>query len=388
MQALIQIHTHSYFATVDEQNRPYVRGWQSLAIEDAKVYFLTFAMTFATIIDMGDCRLSKQMRGVETMFDVTALGELLVDFTYHGKSENDMRLFEQNPGGAPANVVCALANLGLKTSFIGKVGKDMHGDFLRLALEERGVNTSGLISAEDVFTTLAFVELSETGERKFSFARKPGADICLSSSEVRHELLNNCKVFHFGSLSLTDEPARSATVDAIHAARKAGVIISYDPNYRAPLWESEDEAVRRMCSVLGLVDIMKISDEETMLITGKASPEAAAEFLFDAGISCVVVTLGKNGAYATVKGSAVQVPVPDVQVVDTTGAGDAFWGGFLYKLAQSGLRPDQLRETEVKEFTVFANAVASLCVQKRGGIPAMPFMNEVTDFLRVYSCHN
>lgn len=320
------------------------------------------------------------------MFDVVALGELLIDFTYSGRSENGMRLFEQNPGGAPANVLCALSNLGLKTAFIGKVGKDMHGDFLRAVLEEKGVDTSGLINAEDVFTTLAFVELSEWGERKFSFARKPGADTCLSHNEVNHELLNSCKIFHFGSLSLTDEPSRTATVEAVREAKRANAIISYDPNYRAPLWESKALAAERIQSGLDFVDVVKISDEEIELVTGQKTPDAAADYLLRKGISCVVVTLGKNGAYAAVKGAAVRVPVPDVPVVDTTGAGDAFWGGFLYKLAKSGLRPEKLGEAELKEFITFANAVASLCVQSRGGIPAMPIMSKVSDFLSGTVC--
>nr|WP_312577114.1 carbohydrate kinase [Sedimentibacter sp.] len=317
------------------------------------------------------------------MIDIVAMGELLIDFTYHGRSENGTRLFEQNPGGAPANVLCAASNLGLSTAFIGKVGKDMHGDYLRRVLEEKGVDTSGLISAEDVFTTLAFVELSETGERKFSFARKPGADTCLSAWEVKSELTEGCKIFHFGSLSLTNEPSRSATIEAVKAAKKAGAIISYDPNYRAPLWKSESEAAEIMQSVLHFADIVKISDEEVELITGKSSPEGAAEYLFQKGISCAVVTLGSNGAYTAVKGAFALVPIldPDVSVVDTTGAGDAFWGGFLYKLAVSEMRPNELGDAQLRDFTEFANAVASLCVQKRGGIPAMPTISMVRDFL-------
>lgn len=317
------------------------------------------------------------------MIDIVAMGELLIDFTYHGRSENGTRLFEQNPGGAPANMLCAASNLGLSTAFIGKVGKDMHGDYLRSVLEEKGVNTGGLISAEDVFTTLAFVELSETGERKFSFARKPGADTCLSTCEVKFEMAEKCKIFHFGSLSLTNEPSRSATIEAVKAAKNAGAIISYDPNYRAPLWKSENEAAEIMQSVLHFADIVKISEEEVELITGESSLEAAAGALFQKGISCAVVTLGKDGAYTAVKDSFALVPIldPDVPVVDTTGAGDAFWGGFLYKLAVSGLRPNDLGEAQLHDFTEFANAVASLCIQKRGGIPAMPTISMVEDFL-------
>lgn len=315
------------------------------------------------------------------MFDVVALGELLIDFTYQGRSENGMRLFEQNPGGAPANMLCAASNLGLRTAFIGKVGRDMHGDYLRRVLEEKGVDTGGLVSDPEVFTTLAFVELSETGERNFSFARRPGADTCLLASEVKRELAEGCRIFHFGSLSLTDEPSRTATIEAVKLAKKAGAIISYDPNYRAPLWKSEGEAAEQMRSVLHFADIVKISDEEAELITGSASPAVIAGYLFRQGVSCAVVTLGSNGAYTAAKGRAALVPVAAVPVVDTTGAGDAFWGGFLYQLAKSGLRPAELDEARLRSFTEFANAVASLCVQKRGGIPAMPTLGAVRDFL-------
>lgn len=319
------------------------------------------------------------------MFDVVSLGELLVDFTYHGKSENGMRLFEQNPGGAPANVLCALANLGLKTSFIGKIGDDMHGNFLCSVLEEKGVDTSRVISANDVFTTLAFVELSESGERQFSFARKPGADTQLTPEEIKNIKWDDCKIFHFCSISITDEPVRSATISAIHAAKKAGCIISYDINYRAPLWQSEWDAREQIRNLLHLVDIIKISDEEMFLITDSTSPEAAAEYLLDLGIPCVVVTLGSGGAFAATKSANVLVPVPDVPVIDTTGAGDAFWSGFLYKLIEKGRKPNQLQKTELTQFTAFANAVAALCVQKRGGIPAMPKIEEVNEFVQTYS---
>ncbi|MDR0424838.1 MAG: carbohydrate kinase [Clostridiales Family XIII bacterium] len=316
------------------------------------------------------------------MFDVIALGELLIDFTLHSESENGMRLFEQNPGGAPANVLCALANLGLRTAFAGKVGQDMHGDFLRATLEEKGVGTGMLISSPDVFTTLAFVKLSETGEREFSFARKPGADTQLTPQEVAGIPWEDCRIFHFGSLSLTDEPARTATLEAVQAAKRAGCIISCDPNYRAPLWRGEADAAQQIRSVLGLVDIIKISDEEMGLITGSSSLEGAAAYMLGAGISCAVITLGNKGAYVATKADSALVPVPAVPVVDATGAGDAFWGGFLYKLVESGLRPEQLGKDELMQSAVFANAVASLCVQKRGGIPAMPTLAEVLESMR------
>jgi fructokinase len=311
------------------------------------------------------------------MYDIIALGELLIDFTACGFNEYGVRLFEQNPGGAPANVLCAAANLGLHAAIIGKVGKDMHGDYLREVLIQKGVDTSGLVSAEDVFTTLAFVELSESGERKFSFARKPGADSCLTWDEVDKSLLSACRVLHFGSISLTGEPSRKATIESVKAAKRAGAIISYDPNYREPLWESEADAFSRMASVLPLVDVIKISEEEAIPLTGAASPQEAAEFILEKGVSCVVVTLGGNGAYAAVRGASVLVPAPSVPVVDTTGAGDAFCGGFLYKLCKSGLRPENLGDASLRNFVEFAVRVASHCVQKRGGIPAMPTIGEL-----------
>lgn len=312
------------------------------------------------------------------MFDVTALGELLIDFTPCGKSPAGMRVFEQNPGGAPANVLCALSNLGLKTAFIGKVGQDMHGDFLRKVLDDKNVCTAGLIQDPDVFTTLAFVELSETGERSFSFARKPGADTCLKTEDLNDEILKNTKIFHFGSLSLTDEPARSATLAAVRRAKDSGAIISYDPNFRALLWSSKEEAMKQMRSVLSLVDVIKISDEETELLTGAKSPEEASEILVSSGISCAVVTLGADGAFIRTKTSSAKVSAMECTVVDTTGAGDSFWGGFLYKLVQSNKTPGELTGNEAIDFVKFANAVATLCVQKRGAIPAMPYLKEVT----------
>jgi fructokinase len=316
------------------------------------------------------------------MFDVVALGELLIDFTPAGISAAGMRLFEQNPGGAPANVLTALSNLGLHTAFVGKVGADLHGDFLRKVLAEKSIDTSGLLRDEAAFTTLAFVSLNDSGERSFSFARKPGADICLRPDELPRGILSQCRIFHFGSLSLTDEPARSATLEAIKIARAAGALVSYDPNYRAPLWKNEAAAVQMMRSVIGSVDIIKISEEEVPLLTGENDYEKGAQLLLDQGLSCVVVTLGKNGADALTQKCAAYVPAPDVPVLDTTGAGDAFWGGFLYKLLQDGTPPAALTRHQLAACNTFANAVASFCIRKRGAIPAMPMLAEVTAFMR------
>lgn len=306
------------------------------------------------------------------MFDVTALGEVLIDFTPNGVSAAGMRIFEQNPGGAPANVLAALNRLGAKTAFIGKIGEDMHGMFLKETMENAGIDTAGLAVDTSVFTTLAFVALNDKGEREFSFARKPGADTMITKEEVNLDVIRNSRVFHVGSLSLTNEPSRSATVFALEQAKQSGCIVSYDPNYRAPLWDSKEHAMEQMRSVVRFVDVMKLSDEETALLTDRPEPADAAAALVAAGVPLVAVTLGGDGAYVCTKEGGCRVPGFQSHVVDTTGAGDSFWGGFLYQLVQSGKKPADVTLKEAKAFARFANAVASLCVEKRGGIPAMP----------------
>lgn len=308
-------------------------------------------------------------------FDVVALGEILIDMTYAGKSEGGQTLFEQNPGGAPANVLSAVKRLGGVAALIGKIGKDMHGDFLRETLESENICTDALISDDSVFTTLAFVNINEKGDRSFSFARKPGADTCLTKEEVKTELIKNSKIFHVGSLSLTDEPAKGATLFALEEAKKAGCIISYDPNYRAPLWSSKEAAIEGMRSVLKMVDIIKISDEETALLTGFESPEEASKALVDLGIKTVIVTKGAEGAIIRTKEGIVTSNALDVKAVDTTGAGDAFMGAFLWNVANFG--SSEIPLEKVQEFADFSNKVAGFCVQRRGAIKAMPHLNEI-----------
>lgn len=314
---------------------------------------------------------------MEKRFDITALGEVLIDFTDRGLSDSGMRLFERNAGGAPANVLAAAARLGSKTAFIGKVGGDAHGAFLRQTLENAGIDTAGLVTDDNVFTTLAFVELDEGGERHFSFARKPGADTCLTAGELNEERLVSTRVLHVGSLSLTDEPARSATLRAIETAKAAGAVIAYDPNYRAPLWRDASTAAAEMRSVLPLVDVMKLSDEETALLTDVSDPEAAAMRLLDAGIRCVAVTLGGDGALvATAEGCRHVAGFP-VQPVDTTGAGDAFWGGFLHRMLALNVSPAALTLAQATDCARWGNATAALCVTRRGALPAMPTREDV-----------
>lgn len=315
------------------------------------------------------------------MKDITALGELLIDFTQYGVSENGRRLFEQNPGGAVSNVLAAASKLGLSTAFIGKVGSDMHGRFLRDTLLECGIDASGLIIAEDVFTTLAFVSLNN-GERSFSFARKPGADTCLRADELNKEQLTNTKIFHIGSLSMTDEPVRSATIEAVKMAKSSGALISYDPNYRASLWKNEEEAKKQMRFLLPYVDIMKLSDEETALLTDIEDPRQACLSLCKTGIKCVCVTLGKDGAYVGLGNECEKSePFPVERVVDTTGAGDAFWGGFLSAFLIMNMNIGKLTMKEACLCAKWGNAAASLCTQRRGALCMMPDRAEVERLL-------
>ena len=294
--------------------------------------------------------------------DITALGELLIDFTPAGVSQQGMRLFEQNPGGAPANLLAAAAKFGRKTAFIGKVGKDMHGDFLKETLIRAGINTDNLIQDEKYFTTLAFVSLKENGEREFAFARKPGADTNLCMKEIDPEILENTRVFH--------------------VARNSGAVISYDPNYRAALWSDPETAQLRMQSLIPYVDMMKISDEETSLLTPYQDPEEAIQYLLRQGVHLVAVTLGRDGALIGNENGIVKAEGFSSHAVDTTGAGDSFWGGFLASYLQEETSPEHLTRAQMIQFGRVGNAVASLCVERRGGISAIPEMEEIEERLR------
>lgn len=319
---------------------------------------------------------------MEKKVDIVALGELLIDFTEAGQSPSGMRLFEQNPGGAPANLLTVASHMGYQTAFVGKIGDDMHGAFLRETLEKENIDTHALVSDPDVFTTLAFVAIDEkSGERQFSFARKPGADTQLKPEELDEALLSDCKIFHFGSLSLTDDPAKEATLQAVRLAKEAGALISYDPNYRASLWKDPDSAVNAMKSVIPLVDIMKVSDEESLLLTGEKDYEAAVKRLLSMGPKMVAVTLGKDGVLLSDGTQTEIIPGFQVDAIDTTGAGDSFWGGFLSGFLELKKDFADVSWEEKKKCARQGNAVAALCVQKRGGIPAIPARAEVLKFL-------
>ena len=324
------------------------------------------------IVDTGDAVK-------RSIYDITTFGEILIDFTSQDIIEDGQMLYARNPGGAPANVAVAASRLGAHTAFIGKAGKDMHGKFLKSVLEKENVDTKGMLLDENYFTTLAFVEVSETGERTFSFARKPGADTRMEKEEIDVDILDKTHIFHVGSLSLTEQPARDTTHYAIRRAKEKGSIISYDPNYRASLWKDEETAKKQMRSLVPYVDIMKISDEETKLLTDKESPEEATEILFRKGVKIVAVTLGSDGAYLYCKEGGVHIPGFVSKAVDTNGAGDSFWGGFLYCISKAGKRPEAFTMDELKEYVRFGNAVASLCVERKGAIPAMPELAQVEE---------
>ena len=311
------------------------------------------------------------------MTDIITLGELLIDFTACGKNKQGQRLFAQNPGGAPANVAVAVARLGGKSAFIGKVGNDMHGKFLKSTLEENHVRCDHLILDDSHFTTLAFVDVGADGEREFSFARKHGADKMLCKSDVPVDEIKKCKIFHFGSVSMTDDPARSATLFAAQKAKESDVIVAYDPNYRASLWENEDAAKLYMRQALCYADLVKISDEETSLLTDETDYQKAAERLVENGVKIAVVTLGKDGAYVCTKNGGVRVDGFTANAVDCTGAGDSFWGAFLLKIAQSGKTPTELSLEELSVFARFANAAASICVERNGAIPSLPVIKDI-----------
>ncbi len=311
-------------------------------------------------------------------YDIVALGEILIDYTPLPNSENGMQVFEQNAGGAPANVLACASKFGAKTAFVGKIGTDMQGEFLRQTLIDANIETKGLISDDKYFTTLAFVTLSDTGERSFAFSRKHSADINLGKEEVELSLVSDTKIFHFGSLSLTHEKNYDATVFAIEQAKKGGAIISYDPNYREVLWQNEKIASKTMQSVLKYIDILKISEEETFLITGEKDSEDAIKVLLEMGVYIVAITLGEKGTLIGNREKIVYISgFKAEEVVDTTGAGDTFWGSFLFRVATSNKKIDENSMKDLEGYAKFANVSASLCVTKRGAISSMPTLENV-----------
>ncbi|MDR0445802.1 MAG: carbohydrate kinase [Oscillospiraceae bacterium] len=319
----------------------------------------------------------------QKQFDITTLGELLIDFTEAGNSPSGMLMFERNPGGAVANVAAAGVRFGLKTAFIGKVGDDMHGQFLRNTLINSGVDTRNLLTDADSFTTLAFVALGEGGEREFSFYRRHSADLRLRAEELDETLLEDTKILHVGTLSLTSEPARGATLRAVAAAKAAGATISCDVNYRDTLWDGADKFRLRSRALLRETDLLKASIEEAEVLTGESDYRRAAAALMDEYNLCAVaVTLGERGAYALTRQGDALSPAFTAAAVDTSAAGDTFWSAFLYSLLTSGVAPTDLDGDTAAPFLTFANAAASVCVERRGAMPALPSLEEVKERMK------
>lgn len=312
------------------------------------------------------------------MLDVVALGELLIDFTCISADSDGYPTMAAHPGGAPANYLAAVTKFGGKTAMLGKVGTDAFGKLLTGTLEKAGIDTRGLIATPDVFTTLAFVTLDERGNREFSFARKPGADTCIGTDEVRYDLLDETKVLHFGTLSLTDEPARSATYAAVEYCREHGKLISFDPNLRKPLWRDLEEAKKQMLWGLAHADVVKISDEEVEFLFGLDVQAGAAHILKEFGVKLVFVTCGPEGCWfdnGTARGMTPSLR--DIKVLDTTGAGDIFGGSAMWKLLQTGKAPADLTEGDLRDVTAFACTSAGLSTTRPGGISSVPEYEEV-----------
>lgn len=314
-------------------------------------------------------------------FDVTALGELLIDFTENGDSAQGNPLMEANPGGAPCNVLAMLQRLGKKTAFIGKVGKDMFGNQLKKAVEEVGIDTRNLILDEEHHTTLAFVHTYPDGDRDFSFYRDPGADMMLTKDDVQKELIESSRIFHFGTLSSTHEGVREATRHAIELAKEAGCIITFDPNLRPPLWKSLEDARAEIEYGMSKCDVLKISDNEVEFMCGTTDYDKGAAIIQEKyHIPLILITLGKDGSRAYYKNLRVEAaPFLQENTIETTGAGDTFCASTLNYVLEHGL--EDLTEDQLKELLTFANAAASLITTRKGALRVMPTREEVEAFI-------
>lgn len=314
-------------------------------------------------------------------YDVTALGELLIDFTENGFSGQGNPVLEVNPGGAPCNVLSMLTRLGHKTNFIGKIGKDMFGDLLNKALLEVGVGTDGLIFDNEVHTTLAFVHTAEDGDRDFSFYRNPGADMMLSVDDVDEEQIKESKIFHFGTLSMTHDGCRQATKKAIELAEKHGCILSFDPNLREPLWNSLDEAKEQILYGMAHCQILKISDNEIQWLTGEEDFDEGVRWIKTRfQIPLILVSLGKDGSRAYTDTQRIEVPAYiQPNTIETTGAGDTFCASVLHYVLEHGYKG--LEDSELKEMINFANAAASIVTTRKGALRVMPTKEEVESLL-------
>ena len=317
---------------------------------------------------------------MEKLYDVTAMGEMLIDFTLNGQSDQGNNLFEACPGGAPCNVLAMLNKLGRKTAFIGKVGEDQFGRLLRDTIDELGIETKGPLLDQEIHTTLAFVHTFPDGDREFSFYRKPGADMMLSESEVDYDLIRQSRVFHFGTLSMTDEPVRSATKKALEAAKEAGCLITFDPNLRPPLWDSLDHAKEMMEYGFQYCDMLKISDNEIQFVTGKEDYDEGIRTLQEKyQIPLIFLTMGKDGSRAYYKDLRVEKKGFTVKAIETTGAGDTFCGCAIHGLLTHGM--DGMNEEVLGDILTYANAGAALITMKKGAIRSMPDPENITKMI-------
>ncbi|MBR9947384.1 carbohydrate kinase [Clostridiaceae bacterium Marseille-Q4145] len=315
-------------------------------------------------------------------YDVIALGELLIDFTQNGLSEQGNGLFEANPGGAPCNVLSMLNNLGKKTSFIGKVGNDQFGKTLKKALEELGIGTENLLMDNEVHTTLALVHTFADGDRDFSFYRNPGADMMLTVDELNLDLVRDTRIFHFGTLSMTHDGIRATTKKGVETAKEAGALISFDPNLREPLWDSLDNAKEQVRWGLGKCDVLKISDNEIQWLTGEEDFTAGVKKIREEfPIPLILVSMGRDGSRAYYGDHYVEVaPFLQKNTIETTGAGDTFCACVLNYVLEHDL--EALTDEQLKEMLTFANAAASIITTRKGALRVMPTREEVLDFLK------
>lgn len=318
-------------------------------------------------------------------YDVVALGELLMDFTENGTSGQGNPVYEANPGGAPCNVLSMLNRLGHQTAFLGKVGNDIFGRQLRSTVESAGINVEGLLTDEDVRTTLAFVETKPDGDRDFSFYRNPGADMMLREEEVRDDIIAAGKIFHFGTLSMTNEPVRSATKHAIAVAKENGALISFDPNIREPLWKDMEEAKEQTAYGLSVCDILKISDNEIQWFSGKEDYTEGIRMLQQTyQIPLILLSMGRDGSRAYYKNMIVEVPAfLQKNTIETTGAGDTFGACCLHYILQYGLM--ELTEQQLKDMLTFANAAASIITTRKGALRVMPSLEEIQNYFESIS---
>ena len=314
------------------------------------------------------------------LYDVTAMGELLIDFAMNGQSEQGNNLFEACPGGAPCNVLAMLNKLGRKTAFIGKVGDDQFGRLLKDTISGVGINAEGLCMDEEVPTTLAFVHTFPDGDREFSFYRKPGADMMIDEDEVNYNIIRSSKVFHFGTLSMTGEPARTATKRALEVAKEAGCLITFDPNLRPPLWNTLDEAKKQMEYGFQYCDVLKISDNEIQFVSGMEDYDDGIRYLQEKyNIPLIFLTMGKDGSRAYYKDLRVERKGFTVKAVETTGAGDTFCGCSIHGVLEYGL--ENLTEEILGEILTFANAGAALITLKKGAIRSMPEPGQIDELI-------